>query len=126
MGHCHKSIKGTFKLPTRKTYAKALRAFSSAQSNRIFTKNLAITNQTPPHQPLQIAIGGKFFYSSSPKWSSDCSSTNQILSILYYFLSSHFLWRRSFSTSRQLRSRPRSPRWTWNHDRPEEPRPNRA
>ena len=51
------------------------------------TKIWLLTPKKHPHQPLQTLNGGKLFYSSSPKSSSYCSSTNQISPILYYFLS---------------------------------------
>jgi hypothetical protein len=63
------------------------RAFTLASSNRIYTKIIATNPLNTPHQPRQTAIREKFFYSSSPKRSSHCSSTNQKSSILYNIFS---------------------------------------
>ena len=64
-----------------------LRAFTLASSNRIYNKIISTNPLNTPHQPRQTAIEEKFFYSSSPKRSSHCSSTNQKSSILYNIFS---------------------------------------
>ena len=71
-----------------------LKAFTLESSNRIYIKIIDTNPPNTPYQSCQTAVREKFFYSSSFKWSSHCSSANLILPFKYSFFSLlHLVWR---------------------------------